>query len=277
MFELSKIFWFLFNPGNLLALSLLFAVFFWRWWGARLLVSAWAVVLIGTAVLPVGNLVVRPLEDRFATMALPDHVDGIIVLGGSVFPDISDARGQAALNDNAERLVWLGHLGRTFPDARLVFTGGNGTLDGGRTSEGEIVRRHLSELTGLPSERVTIEDRSRNTYENATLTKDLVAPEPNEVWLLVTSAVHMPRSVGCFLSAGWRIHPYQVDYTTGAEFGINSIIDVSLSLGQLSSGLREYIGLVAYHLMDRTPVWWPGPEDLMIAASDDQMPRDGQS
>ena len=56
----------------------------------------------------------------------------------------------------------------------------------------------LLESFGVPRERVLLEDRARNTYENAVFSKQLMKPKPGERWLLVTSAVHMPRAIGCF-------------------------------------------------------------------------------
>lgn len=105
-------------------------------------------------------------------------------------------------------------LARRYPQARLVFTGGSGNLGGGSPSESEIVGRYADPM-GLPRTRLILEDRSRNTRENAAFTADMVKPKPGERWLLVTSAWHMPRAIGCFRQAGFAVIAYPVDYRTG--------------------------------------------------------------
>ena len=72
----------------------------------------------------------------------------------------------------------------------------------------------LWESFGIARDRVTLETRSRNTAENAAFTKALVKPKPGERWLLVTSALHMPRAIGCFRRVGFPVEAYPVDWTT---------------------------------------------------------------
>ena len=101
---------------------------------------------------------------------------------------------------------------------------------------------------GLAAERLTLERASRNTAENARLTYDLIAPEPSETWVLVTSAFHMPRSVASFEAAGWQgIIPWPVDYRAGTlRGGIGW--DLGRNLEVLNTAVREYIGLLAYQI-----------------------------
>jgi uncharacterized SAM-binding protein YcdF (DUF218 family) len=103
------------------------------------------------------------------------------------------------------------------------------------------------------------EDLSRNTYENAVFTHRLIQPATEERWLLMTSAMHMPRAVGSFRKAGWQVVPYPVDYVTprDGEFKLGfSLLD---GLDALSVGVREWLGLVSYWLLDRTDNLFPGP------------------
>ncbi len=72
----------------------------------------------------------------------------------------------------------------------------------------------LLDSFGVPRERVMLENKSRNTAENAAFTKALVKPKPGERWLLVTSAQHMPRAVGCFRRVGFPVEAYPVDWHT---------------------------------------------------------------
>ncbi len=107
-------------------------------------------------------------------------------------------------------------LAREHPDAKIVFTGGSGRFFGG-ASEADFVAR-LFESFGVARHRIVLENKARNTIENATLTKALVNPKPQERWLLVTSAHHMPRSVGIFRKAGFPVEAHPVDFRTrGAD------------------------------------------------------------
>ena len=111
---------------------------------------------------------------------------------------------------------------------------------------------------GLNVERVVFERESRNTFENARNLKSMVAPQANEKWLLVMSALNMPRAVGVFRAAGWPVVAYPVDHSVG-------ISPPSLSLdwnlaGRASSAqraLREWVGLVVYRVLGRTNALFP--------------------
>src|SRR6201997_3323934 len=78
---------------------------------------------------PLGRILLLPLEDRFppwdASRGAPD---GIVVLGGAISPDISAVRGEAALDEAAERMTAAIELARRYPNARIVFSGGSGAL-----------------------------------------------------------------------------------------------------------------------------------------------------
>jgi uncharacterized SAM-binding protein YcdF (DUF218 family) len=148
-----------------------------------------------------------PLENRFsANPPLPKAIDGIIALGGGIDLEISAVRDQLAIDEAAERLLMLVTLGRRYPDAPLAFTGGSGELFGRTSSEAAVVKQALRGL-GADLERVVFEDRSRNTFENAHYSKDLLEPKLGECWLLITSAHHIARAVGVFQRVGWDVMP----------------------------------------------------------------------
>ena len=94
-----------------------------------------------------------------------------------------------------------------------MFTGGSGHIEQGRAQEATYARQLLIDM-GIPAERMIFEDQSRTTAENARFTRDIVHPKPGETWALVTSAFHMPRSVGVFRKAGWPVLPWPVGFIT---------------------------------------------------------------
>jgi uncharacterized SAM-binding protein YcdF (DUF218 family) len=258
-FIASKLFWAVMAPGNLLLLLLLAGVL----WMARSrrrrglrLVGVVALLLLTIAVMPFGQWMAVPLEARFPVPSLPERIDGIIVLGGGVDAWISRAHGQTELNDAGDRVVEAAILARRHPEARVVLSGGEGTMLAYGEQEAEYELALLIEL-GVPTERIVLENRSRNTYENAVFSREVAKPRPGEAWLLVTSAVHMPRAVGCFRHAGWQIVPYPVDFRTGpsprADFALTE------HLGLIDFATKEWIGLVAYRLLGRTDALFPEP------------------
>ena len=208
--------------------------------------------------LPIGGLMIAVLEDRFPVVtSVTEPIDGIIVLGGSVDQYASKSRKQIVLNNAAERLTTFFTLARQFPKAKLVFTGGSGRLD--QTDKEADTARKFFKSMGLPQSRVVFEDQSRNTFENGVFTQRLVKPKASERWLLITSARHMPRSMGVFRHLGWNTIPYPVDYLTKGVDKVGLQFNLENGLGSLHSGMREWMGLAVYKLLDRTNEFFPGP------------------
>jgi uncharacterized SAM-binding protein YcdF (DUF218 family) len=261
LFVLSKLLWLALRPGTfalLIALLGLAAVWRGRRWG-RWPILAGLGLYLALLLLPLHIWVQMPLEDRFPRPAdAPPRVDGIVVLGGAVEQELTEARGIPALNGAAERMTEPVALMRRYPEARLVFTGGQGTLLHGDLTEADVARQLWTDM-GVPPERMLFEGASRNTHENAVLTRALAAPRPGETWLLVTSASHMPRSVGVFRRAGWDVVPWPVNYRTGHGFNAWYNAPLPARLGEFEWGTREWIGLVAYWLMGRTDAVFPAP------------------
>lgn len=202
----------------------------------------------------------RALEARFpAPAALPDRVDGIIILGGSVDQVATAETGRPEVNAAAERLMVVPELARRYPDARIVFSGGSGELRSPDEKEAPVARAALEQM-GMDISRVTFEGESRNTWENALLTRDLMRPAPGQTWVLVTSAFHMPRSVGIFRHIGWPVVPYPVDIRAPKALLYRLDFDLLRGLELLSQSVHEYIGLAAYRLLGRTDTLFPAPE-----------------
>jgi uncharacterized SAM-binding protein YcdF (DUF218 family) len=227
--------------------------------GRKLAVTT-LVLLALAAFSPLGNLLLYPLESRFPpwdpSRGAPD---GIIVLGGSVDTDLSAAHHTPVVLHSADRLFAPAELARRYPNARIVFTGGTSNLISTGAREADYSAPILENL-GIAKERLILERESRNTYENAIFTKRLVAPKPGERWLLVTSAFHMPRSMGIFRKAGFDVEAYPVDWRMGGWDDLFSFTNSGQDgLGRTDVAVREWIGLVAYRLMRRTDELLPGP------------------
>jgi len=264
-FALSKIFWAVANPGNLLILCLVAGSLglLMPWRRVRIL-AGWILGLsIGAAtvitIVPVGTWLLAPLENRFPPLAEPPpRVDGIILLGGAMNLRRAADRGGTPLGGYAERVTVFIELANRYPDAKFVFTGGSGLLLDQIHREADYTAVLLENL-GIPPSRVLYERDSRNTYENARNTVVLAQPQPGEVWLLITSAFHMPRAVGAFRQAGWLVTAYPVNYVTGPQDSWRLNFNFASGLGRTSKAVREWIGLMVYRWTDRTDTLFPGP------------------
>ena len=226
----------------------------------RKLAVATLILLTLSAFSPLGNLLLYPLESRFpAWDPSRGAPDGIIVLGGSVDTDLSAAHHTPVVAYAADRMLAPADLARRYPKARIVFTGGTSNLIATEAREADYSAPILENL-GIPKERVILERDSRNTWENAIFTKQMVAPKPGERWLLVTSAFHMPRSMGIFRKAGFDVEAYPVDWRMGGRDELFAFTrNGREGLEKTDVAMREWIGLVAYRVMGRTGELLPGP------------------
>ncbi|UDL90301.1 YdcF family protein [Mesorhizobium sp. PAMC28654] len=264
-FYLSKIFWFFIQPLNL-SIFLLLAGVIAATFGRRRLAVAGSVLAFMILALStwtsLGALMLNPLEERFPRPSLPEKVDGIVVLGGGFEGAINLVRGGYELNAGGDRMVETAVLARLFPEAKIVVSGGSGELILDGEGDATTAPRLLGAL-GVAADRLILENKSRNTYENAIFTRQMVAPKPGETWLLVTSAFHMPRAKALFDKAGFATVPWPVDYRTSGREGVGLFRDNAAdSLQTTTMAIREWIGLFAYWLSGRIDEPFPGPGDV---------------
>ena len=263
-FYLPRLLWLALNPLNillaLLLLGLLLLLTPWRRAGRRLLAFGTVVMLL-LAILPIGDVMMATLEARYPPLRRPPHrVDGIIVLGGALQPKIAEARGVSAINGNAERLLTFAELALRYPKAKLVFSGGKGSLLPGYLSEADVAARVFRQV-GLNPRRILFEATSRNTNDHPRLIGELIRPKQGEVWLLVTSAFHMPRAIGVFHKQGWPVIAYPCDYRTlGLRRSLRPRFNLAAGLHNFDQALRAWTGLIGYYLLGRTSELLPGAD-----------------
>lgn len=261
-FWASKLLWICISPDSILvALLVITFVLIWRkaHKKASILLGIIVAAVVIITVLPLGKWLLNPLETRFKPLRnFPDRVDGIIVLGGAEDIYNTFLWKQVETGASAERFFAFIHLVRKYPHARHLYTGGTGSLNRQRY-KGAQVAKLLFEQQGLDISTITFESASRNTFENAKNSYQLMNPESGENWILITSASHMPRSVGCFNKVGWPVIPYSVDHLTSPELKFGLSIGFSNNLSQLKFAMREWIGLTAYYLTGKTSDFLPKP------------------
>jgi uncharacterized SAM-binding protein YcdF (DUF218 family) len=262
-FILSKTVAFLLLPSNLVVVVALAGLALmatrWRCAGTRMMVVS-LILLAALGLSPAGDLLTYALESRFPPWdPARGAPDGIVVLGGNILPKLSRDHGEPVFGGDAARFVAMAKLARSYPDARIVYSGGDASLLGNQPPEADFVRP-LFDNFGIARERVLLEARSRNTAENAAFTKDLVKPKPGERWLLVTSAQHIPRAIGCFRRVGFPIEAYPVGWRTGQKSDLMTTKIFSKGLARFDSAAYEWIGLLAYWITDKTTELLPLPK-----------------
>lgn len=265
-FIISKIFWVLAQPSNALLLVLILAALIWRIRPILARRLLWTVVLflVLVTLLPVGQWLLLPVERRFPELSdLPSRVDGIVVLGGGVDVGPSLERVYLELNGAAERLTVSAEVARRRPEARLIYSGLRGRLVDVSIETPDVAGFYARQ--GVDGSRIVIEEASRNTIENAVFSKELAKPSPDDVWLLITSAAHMPRAVGIFRKLGWPVIAMPVDFRRPRHMDLRHYLSlmaqpkVSDRLGELDHAVKAWVGLGAYWMMGRTDTLFPGP------------------
>jgi len=209
---------------------------------------------------PLGSVLILPLEQRFPPWdASRGPPNGIVILGGAISEDVSAARGAVALNEAAERLTVGAELARRYPQARIIFSGGDNALIFNGGAEAAYAVQEFEAL-GVAHERITAEEQSRNTIENAVFSRFLANPKPGERWLLLTSAYHMPRAMAAFRAAGFPVEAYPVDWRTrGPIDAVWPAASLSEGLRRTDTAVREWVGLLAYRLAGKTAELFPAP------------------
>jgi uncharacterized SAM-binding protein YcdF (DUF218 family) len=240
IYYISKVFWLITAPTNALVLINAIAAF----WAvlrrpnrmAWLPAAVASGLFIGTFT-PIDVVLTVPLEYRFvfSKSGSQSPPDGIILLGGV----------------GLEGIATVATLSQRYPKARLIFSGFGATYPTGTL---EI----FAQLGGDPT-RIHMEPRPRTTSEDALYSAALLKPKPGERWLLVTTASHMPRAVGCFRVAGFQAEPYSVEFRTFRSHPFAGFAPGSEALSQLDAAAKEWIGLIAYWLMGKTDALFPGP------------------
>lgn len=254
--------WWFVDPGNvlfLLVLAATLALFLKRVKLAKVFCLGAFLFYFVSGALPTGFYFKSLLENRFPIPhEMPSDISGIIVLGGAVDVYMTQQRGVLSVNGNAERILSLYDLGNKYPDVPLIFTGGSGLLGHDELREANMLKPLLEELV-LNPQRLMFEGQSRNTYENGVYTKAMLPQSGTGPWILVTSARHMPRSVGVYRKQGIDVLPYPVDFRTGQDVPLMSFMQARIGMAFFQGALHEWLGLLAYYLTGKTSEFFPSP------------------
>jgi uncharacterized SAM-binding protein YcdF (DUF218 family) len=268
MFLIGKFGWAVLQPGNLLLL-LLTAGFlqslFSRRGRGKVMIGLAALGFLVLAVAPLGPGLLLELEQRFPRpAALPARIDGILVLGGAVDPRLSLSYGETVFNGSVTRVLAAIALARRHLEAKLVLVGGEGEFFPVGYPEARATLGFVLD-EGIARDRVILEQRSRSTHENALFARTLLRPKPNENWVLITSAFHMPRAVASFRAVDWPLIPYPVDFKVDPRTGLRPNFNLLDGLSATTIAGKEWVGLAAYRLFGWTQELFPEPASPVAA------------
>lgn len=261
-FTVSKIFWLFAAPLNAIWLLVVGALVIRRWkktWSNKILITAASLFAI-FGFLPIGYNMTVFLERQYdRPQIMPDEVDGIIVLGGSFNSYLSEKTGYVAANSNISRIVDFMALSRKYPEAKKVFSGGSGHILQPTRKEADDAQDFLT-MAGFGDADIIYERQSRNTYENALYSKELLKPKAGEKWIVITSAFHIPRTMAIFKQLDWDIIPYPSDPKTDKQYQfIPKPFSAVGNFFLLGKSIREFIGVGVYYMTGKSALFFPYP------------------
>jgi uncharacterized SAM-binding protein YcdF (DUF218 family) len=251
-FYLSKLIGIVATPSSLFLLlaaaSLLCLLFRWRVLARWLGVAALGLFLL-VGIFPLQDILLRALENQHPRGAWPTRVDGVLILSGGLNWKVLQSRGVPAMEMSKGRVVGGFEVARRYPDAKVIFAGGSGALGKAAMSEAQGTRAIFAQM-GLDEKRLVLEQRSRNTFENILFARQIAKPRSGEVWLLATTASHMPRAMGVARKLGWAIQPWPTDYLTTPS-GVSGYFQYASNLNRIDMAVHEWLGLLVYRLTGR--------------------------
>lgn len=225
-----------------------------RW--AALTLSLALAILFTASNAWVATWLVQSLEWRNLPPADLPQAEAIVVLGGAVKPQIPP-RPWVDVAEAGDRALHGARLYRAGKAPLLILSGGRIEWQGGGPPESSDISQ-IVEMMGVPETAILQDPSSLNTYQNAVNVKRILQQRGLNRVLLVTSAIHMPRSLAIFRKQGIEAIPAPTDFlvseqevaelqgSTGAT--ILNLFPGPEQLDRTQRALKEYLGLVVYRL-----------------------------
>ena len=252
LFIFSKIFNFFLEPLNLLLISFLIYIVIVarakrnKFKGAFWFILFWFILLYK----PLPEFLVKSIEDPYVyTESVFLGLEGLIILGGGTGSGkVAAARNDYTLGEGSERIIKGLEFLKKKPEGKVIFTGFSGKLFHVGLSEAEIIEQLIRALN-TDSTNFLFERRSRNTFENAFFTGEIIDGLAIKKWGIVTSASHMKRAIATFekLQPEIVFDPIPVDFQTAKSvyWGPGNMQD-SINLWRIY--IHETVGYWVYKL-----------------------------
>ena len=254
-FYLSKILWFVINPFNFMLFLIfggLLSHLLQKNLLSKLFYFIFFIFFIISSVVPTGRFMLHSLEKNFHNQhSLPNEVEGVLILSGSIDGILSKEYNTIHLNENAERLFESIALINMYPKAKIIFSGGPAYIFNKKIIQVDLAEEFFSKL-GIDTHKINFESRSRNTYDNIFFSKIIANPKPKEKWLVVTSAFHMKRTLNIANKLKWNLIPYAVDFKQTKKFSWKPSINFLGNIRTFHFASHEWLGLVFYYLTGKS-------------------------
>lgn len=249
MFELKKILTaYMMPPGIFVVILLIAGIWFFvkRWRFAGIFNITIAIALWALSINPVSDYLLRGLEHEFV---IPKKVsaDVIVLMGGGSDLQAPDLTGIGSPgNDMLARVVTTARLYKQLK-VPVIITSGKAFEN--KPSEAPIIKRFLMDLD-VPEAMIILEDKSRDSIENARYTKEICLKKGFKRLAVVTSAFHMQRTALSFKKVGLDITPVPAKYKTwqNQKYYWEDYLPNASNLFDSSIALKEYVGLVFYKI-----------------------------
>jgi uncharacterized SAM-binding protein YcdF (DUF218 family) len=249
-FFFSKILLFIFSPIIWIFSLLIWAIFTKKPKRRRNLLIFSVVVLYLFSNAFLFNEAMRSWEMKQSHVENNGKVyDYVIVLGG-ITSYYDQSFKQIGFNRSVDRLMQAIKLYKLGKVKKIVFTGGDTTILQDGNNEADVIKQYLFDI-GIPAEDLIFENESRNTHENATFVFKLLKPTESEKILLITSAFHMKRALGCFRKAGMNPDYFVADRFSGERKFTpdNLLVPGTQTLDRWNLLIHELSGFAIYKIM----------------------------
>jgi uncharacterized SAM-binding protein YcdF (DUF218 family) len=251
-FYIAKVINYLLEPLYILSLFLIVLIILLLFTNFKKLTIFFAkfllIVFLFFGYTPLSNFLLNKIEDFIKPSKYPvQQLTGVIILGGSFDLELeSKERNEVLLNASAERLTKALEIYRKNPRLLILFSGASNKTKPIGWSESDMAKKFFLEQ-GVRVDSLIFENKSRNTFENISYSKDIIKNNKG-TWGLITSASHMPRSYFGFKKQGLILEPISTDYRTGTSsiFWIN--FDIKIGLENWNIILHEVVGIFYYKM-----------------------------
>jgi uncharacterized SAM-binding protein YcdF (DUF218 family) len=195
------------------------------------------------------SALIEAYEAKPVTLAPAQRFTTGVVLGGMVSYSSKDNRGY--FNNASDRFIQTALLYKREHIQNIIVAAGNGYMTKTNFSEAGFIKEHLVQL-GIPPERIFADSASRNTVENALYAKRLAdSVGLRAPFLLISSAMHLPRAEKIFRKAGMQPVIYPVNFLSRGKrynFLEDFILPTSDALNRWDNLIKEVTGITAYWL-----------------------------
>ncbi len=258
MFFLSKLLpLFIYPVGLSSLLMVLGLVWLWRhprWAAGAITLSLFVLFFSSNPI--VSSKLLSSLEWQYLPPNPMPSADAIVVLGGATVPAIAP-RPWVEVGEAGDRILYAARLYNQGRAPKLILSGGRVQWRGGSDQSEADDMKAFAMAMNVPAADIILEGDSLNTRQNAVNVKKILEAQSIESVLLVTSAVHMPRSVAIFKKLDINIIPAPTDYLTTPtakgkrtriEGRILDLLPRAEATGRFTRAMKEYVGFAVYRL-----------------------------